>query len=249
MTKIAVLCVPFIRYEFHSIFAMQTILSIKQQVTNHDVDLIAVVNSIRKESLDIEMIESNFDYSELNDSNNLARAWNRGILQAEARGAEYVLILNMDLILHPQFIDNIIAYAKSRPDNIIWSGATWDDQGTLLNAPLEGEALQVTHFSCFMVRSDFISTIGGFDEQFGPAYHEDVDMIYRLRLGKHLHSTTNTARFYHLDRVSIKGAMIEKDNEFLDFLRVKMDESMEAYEKKWGGSPGNEKFTVPYDRK
>ena len=58
---------------------------------------------------------------------------------------------------------------------------------------------------------------------------------------------TPTARYFHLGQVTLKGSISENQEEFLVATRLLMNESMVRYEKKWGGLPGNEKFTVPYN--
>ena len=119
---------------------------------------------------------------------------------------------------------------------------------TLAQAELNDEVITTPHFSCYLIDRRLFEVVGEFDEQFEPAYHEDSDMIYRMQLLRQQGASTNTARFFHLDRVTLKWAMASQNQEFLDKTRVLMDKSMERYSLKWGGMPGNEKFQTPYNK-
>ena len=250
--KIGVVTVPFITTKFHFTFAVRTILSLFGVQHRHELFAIAVVNGCSTGMEDLNWFKSSLDVCELNDRNILARAWNKGIKIAFEAGCDYVLLINLDLIFHSKFFDNIVAFAEANPEMLQWSGADWTDEQTLEAAPLEGVVPGEVHYSCFMINKQLIEKVGWFDEQFEPAYHEDSDMRYRIRLAGGKVATTNSARFSHLDRVTLKGAVIEStpENElFLQQTRVQMDRSMELYAAKWGGLPGHERFTVPYDGK
>ena len=130
----------------------------------------------------------------------------------------------------------------------MWSGVPWEDEATLEQADLSGPATRLAHFHCFLIDRRLFETVGKFDEQFEPAYHEDSDMLYRMRLAKLTQMATPSARIFHLDRVTLKGAMMEQNDELLLTLRQMMNLSMERYKAKWGGLPGEEKFTMPYGK-
>lgn len=247
MAKVAILCVPFIRYDFHTIFAMQTMISINSQQTSHEIDRIAIVNSARQEPNDLNWIRESFNFVSINDRNCLSRAWNKGIDIAFLRDADYVLAINLDVVLHPKCVENLVECFLQNPDVLVCSASVWENQESLLDAPLDNLITSSAHFSCFMFDKRLIEKVGYFDEAFQPAYHEDSDMIYRLQLGKYKFITTSSAKFYHLDRVTLKGAMINDDQEFLLSTRKAMDDCMEYYTKKWGGLPTKEIFKTPFN--
>ena len=60
-------------------------------------------------------------------------------------------------------------------------------------------------FSCFMVRWDFFDDVGTFDENFIPAYFEDNDMHYRIRLLGKLAISTSNAPYLHYGSVTQNG--------------------------------------------
>lgn len=248
MAKIGVVTVPYVLNEHHYIYMVQTVLSLLYGQGEHKLDLIAIVNGFQRPESEFDWLKKSFDLVEINERNNLAMAWNRGIDRCFERGNDYALVINLDLFFHSKFLDGIVAFAKSVPDTIAWSGTEWADMATLESAPLEGDPIGHAHFSCFMIGKDFFARAGRFDEQFEPAYHEDSDMLYRLHLLNLRPLATPAARFFHIDRATIKGVVLNnKDDKLLDELRAKMDESMERYKKKWGGLPGSEVFKTPYN--
>jgi GT2 family glycosyltransferase len=249
MNKIAIVAVPYILHQFHKIFMVQTVLSLLSMKHEYELDLIAIVNSFQGSEKDFEFITQSFDVVDVNDKNNLARAWNKGIKAAIERGADYVLVINLDLVFHSQFLNNLVEFAKFNPEAIMWSGHEWSDQENLELAPLSSEISDAAHAACFLIDKRLFEIVGDFDEQFEPAYHEDSDMLYRIKLKKLKTMSTKKALFYHLDRVTLKGAINNGDRDMLDTLRICMDLCMEKYAKKWGGLPGRERYKEPYDGK
>lgn len=248
MTQVAIVCVPFIRFNEHALYALQTIASLNNQKTGHTLDTIAIVNGIRTDSSDHDWIESSFAYYEFNDANNLSRAWNKGIMKGFERGAKYVLVLNLDIVLHPLSIQNLVTFYDTHPDAYMVSPNEWADQNTLEQAELHNTSSTGISFSCFMIDRKLFQDIGLFDEQFGPAYHEDADMSYRMSLKNCPLYRISSALYWHLDRGTIKAALFNNDTRFLQLLREDMDASMKRYEAKWGGLPASEKFKTPYNR-
>lgn len=245
--KIAVVAVPFIVSEYQFNVAVRTVLSVLAHKTPHQLDLIAVVNSIQTGQGHFDWFKNSFDVCEVNDRNILARAWNKGIALGFERGADYCLVTNLDIVFHSQFLNNLISFAQANPQAHMWSGLPWEDEATLEQAALDGEPIGISHFHCFLIDRRLFEVIGPFDEQFEPAYHEDSDMLYRMRLANLLQLATPSARIFHLDRITLKGAMIAGQEEMLLRLRKMMDLSMERYKAKWGGLPGEEKFKRPYE--
>ncbi len=81
-----------------------------------------------------------------------------------------------------------------------------------------------------------------FDPTFFPAYYEDNDAEYRMKL-----EGMKITRFGFLNPVIFRRSMtIMKEPTLLDAYKEK---NKEYYIKKWGGEPNKEKFTVPFDSK
>ncbi len=251
MAKVAVLAVPFILSDLHVSWAKETLASLRSE---HELDLIAIVNRYRQGKGDLEWLQSVFQVVEENDKNILARAWNKGVSLAFSRGAEYVLLINLDLVFHPLCIDNLVACAQRNPDTVMWSATAWADLATLKDAVLEDVCDAHIHFSCFMVNKQFLEVLGEFDEQFEYAYLEDSDMRYRLRLAGLREVSARNALFYHLDRGTFKGIIdgditeVRQHKRFMEELSEALKCNDQRYAKKWGGPAWEETFKKPYNR-
>lgn len=249
MARVAVVVVPYILNDTHFNFMVQTIFSLFGMKTKHELDVIAIVNHCRPNQTDMGWIRPTFNLVEINDQNNLARAWNKGILQALDRGADYVLVPNLDLLFHDSFLDNLVSFAESNPHAVIWSGQEWTDRAAFESEPITYEVSEGAMFSCFLVDKRLFQILGPFDEQFSPAYHEDSDMLYRVKLMGLKTLRTASARYFHFDRMTIKGAKIESDETFLEKVSESLTFNLEKYKKKWGGAPGEESYMAPYQKK
>ncbi len=131
---------------------------------------------------------------------------NRGITDALERGADYVLLLNNDVEMHPDMLDELVKAAETDPrigivgaKNILMvdHNLLWGAYGDLTFGA------ELVHLAGRFARSDdpqFLTTkdvdwvigngmmfkraelqdVGGFDEWFF-GYHEDVDLCLRAR--------------------------------------------------------------------
>lgn len=94
----------------------------------------------------------------------------------------------------------------------------------------------------FGVTQPFLDAVGLFDENFAPAYCEDVDLLYRARLaGAHVEFLpTGTT---HVGSVSYRS-----DPRYAPGNARTYPRNVAYYEAKWGGPMrGGERFTTPFD--
>lgn len=248
-SKLALVSVPFLLTDLHASWMQKTIESATAQ---ESFDKIAVINRCRPE--DRAQIDSLFSLVEVNDQNILARAWNRGIRLAFERGATHVLVTNLDVIFHPKCLDNLLNFAITHSEAIAWSPVIWKKLASLRAAVLEERSEVRMDYSCFLIDRRFVETLGEFDEQFVPAYYEDADMLYRIKLAGQMTLSTFNALYFHLERGTLKGMLTEgasagvAPNEVISELDRFMSVNVDRYIQKWGGRPGDEKFTTPYGR-
>jgi hypothetical protein len=220
--------------------------------SSHSIDRIAIVNAVRSGS-DREWLRQRFDAVDDNDINILAKAWNRGIRLAFNRGAEYVIVSNLDIQLHPLCIDNLIECAAQEPRALVWCPASWANPRTFMLSTLQPAVRPGMHWSCYMVDRRFFDTVGEFDEGFTPAYLEDADMTYRMHVAGAFGVTCLAALCLNYDRGTIKGiidcdgADIPKMTRLLAELRARISANDARYLEKWGGSPGQERFSTPFE--
>jgi GT2 family glycosyltransferase len=226
-----------------------TINSLKSNQTSHALDLIAIVNGLHGNDTAAAWIKKNFNQVEDNDVNILARAWNKGIRLAFERGADYCLVINLDLLFHPKFLDNLIAFAQSHPEAIAWSGMLGTEKDVLQAVPVGTEVFPVVSFCAFLIDRRLLEAVGPFDEQFSPAYFEDSDMVYRIKLRGLKLLTTASALFHHFESVTLQSAIFKTEFQYVKTFSdsVKINEA--RFVRKWGGVPGSEQYQVPYDGK
>ena len=118
----------------------------------------------------------------------VARSWNFGVITGiKDFAADYFLILNNDTLLHPDTIDEMVAELE-RGEAMLVSATNLS--GDLAEPPeiliyknlLERKLRDCPDFSCFMIGREALEKVGPFDENFYPAYFEDNDYHYRIRL-------------------------------------------------------------------
>jgi GT2 family glycosyltransferase len=98
------------------------------------------------------------------------------------------------------------------------------------------------NFSVILLQKDFYKFVGRFDEKFYPAYYEDSDYLYRMRL---------LGVFQGVDaKLNPIDARVSQTYEKApDFVNDAMKYSRQRYIDKWGDSPLLEKFKTPFNGK
>lgn len=101
-------------------------------------------------------------------------------------------------------------------------------------------AISEFNWSIFIIEKKTYQAIGPFDEQFYPAYFEDNDYHRRACLAGYIPQTC-----FWLNPMGYNESMsIKKDPK----LNEKFMENRDKYVKKWGGLPGQEIFSTPYNK-
>lgn len=245
-TKIAVVSVPFILSKTHFNLAKSTLLSLLSNKHEYDLEVITVVNRFDVSQEDFIWLKNISQDLILNDKNILARAWNIGIERALSRGAELILVSNLDIFFDENFLENIVTFAKNNPTPIVWGGKCSSPFETMCGNNDSESVTPSVHFSCFLCDQRLFAKVGKFDEGFIPAYHEDTDMLYRISLAGDSVLSTSLAHYQHLDRGTLKGAAESGLFEFALSMQSEIDKSLEYYCKKWGGPPGQEIYIKPF---
>jgi glycosyltransferase involved in cell wall biosynthesis len=163
-------------------------------------------------------------------------AWNTGILRAKRDGYKYALVCNDDITFSPGAIERLMS--------------TMEDTGATLVSPnqnghreMEGLSEGGADFFCFLVDIDsLLDNCGLFDSTFWPAYFEDNDMHWRMRQAGVLTYIDNEAVVYHAGSATQNAIPEFPVCPPEQFLR-----NRDYFVSKWGGEPGHEKFTTPYN--
>jgi len=133
----------------------------------------------------------------------LAAAWNRGISQALAWGADWVLVSNDDVLFHPLTLDRLVERAAEKgygflcPVDIRKEYGLGPEDIARFTPPDVGEDRPEANYSCFLLSPALYREIGPFDEAFTPAYFEDADYNLRLGLAGKPGMTTTYAPYFH----------------------------------------------------
>ena len=91
----------------------------------------------------------------------------------------------------------------------------------------------------FLLTQKIFNKVGQFDEDFYPAYYEDNDYRYRLRL---LDVPYVQSEFFYVE-IYRGSQSIAKDPELIKYSNCEC-----VYIRKWGGGPGGETFTTPHNK-
>jgi len=96
------------------------------------------------------------------------------------------------------------------------------------------------NWSVLLINRDLYEFIGDFDEDFYPAYFEDSDYIYRVKLKGLLHEIDYTLS--PKTKRSFGSTEMDKD------LNKNFQRNRARYIKKWGNSPLLETFIKPFNK-
>lgn len=202
-------------------FLKECLEALKRQ-TFDDMEVILVDNASTDDSIKLaKELYREIRVIELHDNTGFAYAVNRGI---EAAKGEYVLLLNNDTIVFPNFVKNQYKMIKGKPDVFSCSALMIqnrnhelvDDAGDELavlgwgfapdrDKPVSGCGIPHEVFSscagAAIYRKSVFDEIGLFDESFF-AYLEDMDVGYRARLAGYRNLYNPYAKVYHLGSAS-----------------------------------------------
>lgn len=179
------------------------------------------------------------------------RSVNYGVNDGFARGFDYVLVCNNDIILHEDALIRlerrmILAAVSSKMPRVgmvscmdVRGESTPETFATLVSKDKEAvEESKHPNFSAFMVNRNCWEDVGEFDELFFPAYYEDNDYHYRMTLAGYEAICLPTAMFYHY------GSRTQ--NEALSRPITDSSHQHKRYVGKWGGSPEHETYKHPF---
>ena len=195
-----------------------------------------------------KLVSATFAHKRNEEPWGCAQSWNYGVKDAFERGYDYVVILNNDIILHPEAIDRLIN--RFTGDVVMTSclniRGEVDNPLYVLNLKSEDkkDVPESEHpdFSAFAISKECWDKIGTFDDNFKPAYFEDNDYHHRIQLANAKAVCVPTAMFYHFGsrtQNEATNAPICSSPQF--------ERNREYYQHKWGGVPGQETYLKPFN--
>lgn len=175
-----------------------------------------------------------------NGNRGVAASWNEGIRRGWHN--EALIIVNDDVAFYPGTIEKLAYSIRSHKDVDLISAIESDTGETGLH--YDGKP----DFCCFVIRPiEFVDKFGWFDENFTPAYFEDNDMHYRIIAGGGTDALRLDARVSHGGSVTqFKGKGRDSEDRVVSHERFRLNRMY--YVGKWGGPPGEEIFTTPFNR-
>ncbi|MCK4500564.1 glycosyltransferase [Candidatus Babeliales bacterium] len=217
----------------HTEIQKQCVEALLGSKTSHNTHVYVLVN--RHIEGDFEWLaRQNVDVMAPEEELSVAQGWNRMIKTSLQYHADYVLIMNSDIIVFPDTIDKLIEFAEENPDMVAW--------GPSLNKP-DKSFRHWPPFACFMVNQRTKDLVGLFDNGFQGAYTEDTSFKYKVfKLGfKMLRS---------MDIIVVhKGSYVLKnldDKELADKIHANMKLNKQYFIKKHGIHP--HEWRVKYNR-
>lgn len=217
--------------------------------------VIPVLNQFEKAVDAIASIRSQFNFEikvipNYRDGKPLAASWNDGLQWSLNRRHSFTLIINDDILFAPQTIDNMVKSfldMEKRSKCVMITGnnirGLFDSPHEILKYETDVKAYQDNpDFACFMVRPTIAYKIGFFDENFSPAYFEDNDYHLRiLRAGMNAFNAVS-APYWHY------GSQTQNNNPIFPVVSSDaFENNRNYYVQKWGGIPGCESFSNPYN--
>lgn len=148
-------------------------------------------------------------------------------------------------LIEKSFEDPKIQFAAILNDDVYW-GIDRDTLHVIVSlmmpAALPQDAIMLPQdskydWSVFVISRNAWNKVGRFDEKFFPAYFEDKDYEYRAKLAgvPITYNLPGPVRF-------IPSGTIQKDISLLS-----SSANLAYYVSKWGGVPGQEKYTIPFN--
>lgn len=150
----------------------------------------------------------------------VAASWNVILRTAFTEGYTHALILNDDIELVMAEADLLGHISKYADNTFLVQLGTW---------------------CSFVVPKKVYDEVGPFDEQFFPAYFEDNDYAMRIKLDPNVQIAWEGGLCPTLYRNSMT---IQRDNT----LNRNFMNNRQKFIAKWGGEPGHETFTKPYNQ-
>ena len=103
------------------------------------------------------------------------------------------------------------------------------------------EAGNLNGYSAFVMSNEMVSQVGLMDENFYPAYCEDNDHRYRVKLAG------MSWDYFPLDATHVISSTLHSCRQFEERNRHSFKKNIEYYIQKWGGDRGKEKYSTPFN--
>lgn len=176
-------------------------------------------------------------------------SWNLGIkIAIQKFSCNKFFIPNNDILLNENTID-LLCEAIESPKTALISArdisgeVNYPEEVINIKTENTGKTSEAPEFSCFMLKKETIKEVGFFDEKFYPAYFEDNDYHYRIRLKGKVALKLHKAVYFHFGSRTIKSNEEVRNKSNIGYMI-----NREYFFKKWGGEPGHELYKTPFNK-
>jgi hypothetical protein len=204
-----------------------TITSLIDNVTKYNLEFFFINNTEniddRKKLYDV-FDKVNCSVFDLKNNIGVSRSWNRIIFNALQKD-KTPYILSSDLIF------------KSNMDDVLNYTELYTDRVNLIKS-----------YNFFTVSKNIINEVGWFDEHIFPAYKEDCDYSHRIKstIGSYfIKNVPISKEITHLGSQTLRNE--NSDIEMTNFIKKQSKIIAKYYIIKWGGLPGKEIYTTPFN--
>ena len=173
----------------------------------------------------------------------VSKAWNDGILWAAESGCSHVMVANDDVTFTG------VEPLRNLAETMDFAGLDLITPTDVKNVPdvFDSSLGENPNFAAFMIRpAEFLEKFGEFDENFKPAYFEDNDMAYRIKVGGGRYANDLRYTIRHEGSVTQFKGQGPGEERVVSHMRFRLNR--DYYQAKWGGIPGEEKYSTPFNR-
>jgi hypothetical protein len=235
-------------YVDNLVMTQQALFDVLDQGGLADLQVLAVDNGSRSRELPIQD-DPRVHYWHFQPALlSLATVWNTALDMVWGTGADHALVVNNDVRLPYRIYADLLEVQQCTEAWFVSAcnvGEAWYP-GMLRQSSAITESLLASRggpdFSCYLMTRE-CHTWFRFDEQFIPAYHEDNDYHRRLQLagfGDKIFSVP--IPYLHFGSGTLRN--VEHVNQGWG---ARFTACQEYYVRKWGGLPGHETYTTPFN--
>jgi len=184
----------------------------------------------------------------------VAAGLNLGIKEALKLDPDYLLVMNNDVILPPNYLDVLVDHYEDKRresclfitgyiKNMSYSHPDLVRIRTLGTTEDMKDFMDTGDFSCFLITQETIERAGLFDPNYDPRYGEDNDFLHAIYVAGGRAFRTGQANFYHDWGTTMVVHPEEKERWIPTFRK-----NLLYYKEKWGDFPrGAERHATSKD--
>jgi hypothetical protein len=205
---------------------------------DYSIELLTIINNGTDKALELLLEEwkyahgkgmfmpmvENFTSMSFGRNLGVATSWNTIIAETPA---EYWELVGSDIEFSPGDLKKIDLFVREHLD-MVTMPANWGH-------------------SLFAVTKKGWEVIGAFDQNFFPAYSEDQDHMYRIKLSGEPWQDVPDIHAVHGEPPLWGSSTVWSDQTLLSQCKVMQPANLEYYKFKWGGYPGFEEWEHPYN--